>query len=93
MVVDDELSRLVDSLRNQLVREQHEATLSKHAIIHEARETIARNRSEETWTVQQTVTQVEASVQLKAERKATQEVNRIELKLWRKLKLLREKRK
>ena len=45
VVVDDELSRLVDSLRNQLVREQHEATLSKHAIIHEARETIARNKS------------------------------------------------
>jgi hypothetical protein len=36
VVVDDELSRLVDSLRNQLVREQHEATVSKHKIIHEA---------------------------------------------------------
>ena len=64
VVVDDELSRLVDSLRNQLVREQQEATLSKHVIIHEARETIARNKSEEAWTAQQTVTQVEASVQL-----------------------------
>ena len=77
-VDDSELSRLVDSLRSQLVREQQEATLNKHAIIHEARETIARNKSEEAWTAQQTVTQIEAAVELEAERKATQVVKLIE---------------